>query len=225
MAQRPVTLADIVRGHVSLEIEGFDRLYFNGWVPALRWMRSPRASGQSRRFPADVQEFEPEVLDSPQEAVQSGLVGSSAPQHRRIARRAHRHVVEGFPHRGARDTANGDHVGATGHLSRAHHLSREPRNRVNCRHPVRVRRPGLARAGTRDRAPGTAPGGTFVPGIPAPAVIGWTGWVVCVRVRSPEAARFRFRVRSSGARRFRSGRLPVRAWPRSWPSPTGGWRW
>jgi hypothetical protein len=31
MAQRPVTLADIVRGHVSLEIEGF-----NGWVPALQ---------------------------------------------------------------------------------------------------------------------------------------------------------------------------------------------
>ena len=27
MAQHPVTLADIVRGHVSLEIEGFDRLY------------------------------------------------------------------------------------------------------------------------------------------------------------------------------------------------------
>ena len=36
MAQRPVTLADIIRGHVSLEIEGFDRLYFNGWVPALQ---------------------------------------------------------------------------------------------------------------------------------------------------------------------------------------------
>ena len=36
MVQRPVTLADIVRGHVSLEIEGFDRLYFNGWVPALQ---------------------------------------------------------------------------------------------------------------------------------------------------------------------------------------------
>ena len=36
MAQRPVTLADIVRGHVSLEIEEFDRLYFNGWVPALQ---------------------------------------------------------------------------------------------------------------------------------------------------------------------------------------------
>src|SRR2546423_9014565 len=36
MAQRPVTLADIVRGHVSLEIEGFDRLYLNGWVPALQ---------------------------------------------------------------------------------------------------------------------------------------------------------------------------------------------
>ena len=36
MAQRPVTLTDIVRGHVSLEIEGFDRLYFNGWVAALQ---------------------------------------------------------------------------------------------------------------------------------------------------------------------------------------------
>ena len=30
MAQRPVTLVDIVGGHVSLEIEGFDRLYLNG---------------------------------------------------------------------------------------------------------------------------------------------------------------------------------------------------
>jgi hypothetical protein len=33
MAQRPVTLTDIVSRHVSLEIEGF---YFNGWVPALQ---------------------------------------------------------------------------------------------------------------------------------------------------------------------------------------------
>jgi hypothetical protein len=29
MAQRPVTLTDIVAGHVSLEIEGFDRIYLN----------------------------------------------------------------------------------------------------------------------------------------------------------------------------------------------------
>jgi hypothetical protein len=36
MAKRPVTLKDIVAGHVSLEIEGFDRLYLNGWVPALQ---------------------------------------------------------------------------------------------------------------------------------------------------------------------------------------------
>src|SRR5271165_750300 len=36
MAQRPVTLADIVAGHVSLEIEGFDRIYLNGYVPALQ---------------------------------------------------------------------------------------------------------------------------------------------------------------------------------------------
>jgi hypothetical protein len=39
MAQRPVTLADIVRGHVSLEIEGFDRLYFNV-ILSLRVRRS-----------------------------------------------------------------------------------------------------------------------------------------------------------------------------------------
>ncbi len=97
-------------------------------------------------------DVEPEVLDSPQETVQGRLVGSSAPQDRRIARCAHRHVVERFPHKGARDTANGDHVDATGHFSRAHHLYREPRNRVSCRHPVRVRWPGLAR-GTADLGP------------------------------------------------------------------------
>ena len=61
MVQRPVTLADIVAGHVSLEIEAFDRLYFNGWVPALQtsgqiagWLHwrgfpiaSPAALGQN----------------------------------------------------------------------------------------------------------------------------------------------------------------------------------
>ena len=36
MVQRPVTLTDIVAGHVSLEIEGFDRIYLNGYVPALQ---------------------------------------------------------------------------------------------------------------------------------------------------------------------------------------------
>ena len=36
MARRPVTLTDIVAGHVSLEIEGFDRIYLNGYVPALQ---------------------------------------------------------------------------------------------------------------------------------------------------------------------------------------------
>jgi hypothetical protein len=35
MAQRPVTLADMVTGHVSLAIDGFDRIYLNGWVPVL----------------------------------------------------------------------------------------------------------------------------------------------------------------------------------------------
>jgi hypothetical protein len=36
MSQRPVTLTDIVAGHVSLDIEGFDRIYLNGYVPALQ---------------------------------------------------------------------------------------------------------------------------------------------------------------------------------------------
>ena len=36
MSQRPVTLADVVAGHVSLAIDGFDRIYLNGWVPALQ---------------------------------------------------------------------------------------------------------------------------------------------------------------------------------------------
>jgi len=36
MTQRPVTLADVVAGHVSLAIDGFDRIYLNGWVPALQ---------------------------------------------------------------------------------------------------------------------------------------------------------------------------------------------
>jgi hypothetical protein len=54
MAKRPVTLKDIVAGHVSLEIEGFDRVYLNGRVPALqaggqlagwlRWRGFPVAS-------------------------------------------------------------------------------------------------------------------------------------------------------------------------------------
>ena len=72
MAQRPVTLADIVRGHVSLEIEGFDRLYFNGWVPALQtsgqiagWLHwrgfpiaSPAALGRnSQAFRAAVRRY------------------------------------------------------------------------------------------------------------------------------------------------------------------------
>ena len=72
MAQRPVTLADIVRGHVSLEIEGFDRLYFNGWVAALQtsgqiagWLHwrgfpiaSPAALGRnSQAFRAAVRRY------------------------------------------------------------------------------------------------------------------------------------------------------------------------
>ena len=71
--------------------------------------------------------------------MQGRLVGPGAPQHRRIARHAHRHVVEGCPHRGTRDTANGDRVCAIGHFSGLHHLHRQSPDRVSCHHPVRVR--------------------------------------------------------------------------------------
>jgi hypothetical protein len=63
-----------------------------------------------RRFQVDVEEFEPEVLDSPQEAVEGRLAGFSAPQHRRIAHHSHLRVVEGCPHPGTRGPANGDHT-------------------------------------------------------------------------------------------------------------------
>ena len=36
LSRRPVTLADVVAGHVSLAIDGFDRIYLNGWFPALQ---------------------------------------------------------------------------------------------------------------------------------------------------------------------------------------------
>ena len=99
---------------------------------------------RSRRFPVDVEEFEPEVLDSPQEAVQGRLVGSGAPQHRGIAHHAHLRVVEDTAHPGTRDTTDGDDIGAIGHVSRLCHSCREPPDGVSCLHPFRVRRPVVA---------------------------------------------------------------------------------
>ena len=36
MAQRPVTVTDILDGHVGLDLECFDRIYLNGWVHNLQ---------------------------------------------------------------------------------------------------------------------------------------------------------------------------------------------
>ncbi|HET9257215.1 MAG TPA: hypothetical protein VFO16_18730 [Pseudonocardiaceae bacterium] len=36
MATRVVTVGDILGGHVGLDLECFDRIYLNGWVPNLR---------------------------------------------------------------------------------------------------------------------------------------------------------------------------------------------
>jgi hypothetical protein len=36
MTKRPVTTADILDGHVSLDIECLDRIYLNGYVPNLQ---------------------------------------------------------------------------------------------------------------------------------------------------------------------------------------------
>ena len=141
--------------------------------PVLRRTGSPGASRRFRRFKVDVEEFDPEVLDSPQKAVQGRLVGSGAPKHRGIARHAHLRVIEERPHPWTCGTANGDHVGAIGYLSITHHLRREPPDRVGCLHPFRVRRPALARAGmTRIPSPGQASDETFGPSTSEPAVIG-----------------------------------------------------
>jgi hypothetical protein len=36
MATRVVTVNDVLDGHVGLDLECFDRIYFNGWVPTLQ---------------------------------------------------------------------------------------------------------------------------------------------------------------------------------------------
>ena len=36
MARRPVTVTDILDGHVVLDLDRFDRIYLNGWVPTLQ---------------------------------------------------------------------------------------------------------------------------------------------------------------------------------------------
>ena len=51
MAQRPVTLADIVAGHVSLEIEAFDRIYLNGYVRGMQSSGQVASFLHSRGFP------------------------------------------------------------------------------------------------------------------------------------------------------------------------------
>ena len=36
MATRVITVNDILDGHVGLDLECFDRIYLNGWVPTLQ---------------------------------------------------------------------------------------------------------------------------------------------------------------------------------------------
>ena len=36
MATRVVTVNDLLEGHVGLDLECFDRIYLNGWVPTLQ---------------------------------------------------------------------------------------------------------------------------------------------------------------------------------------------
>jgi hypothetical protein len=36
MAKRPVTTADVLDGHVSLDLQCLDRIYLNGYVPNLQ---------------------------------------------------------------------------------------------------------------------------------------------------------------------------------------------
>ena len=135
---------------------------------------SPRASCRFRRFPVNLEEYEPEVLDPVEQAVQGGLVGSGGPQHRRITHHAHRRVVEGGPHPRTRGTADGDHVSAIGYFPGLRHCYREPPDRVSCPHPFRVCRPVVA-WGRDNPGPelGQDAGRTFVPGTSEPGVIGF----------------------------------------------------
>jgi len=103
--------------------------------PVLHRTGLPRVSCRFGRFPVDVEEFEPEVPDSLQQAVQGRLVGPGTPQHRRIAHHAHLRVVEERPHPWTRGTADGDHVSAVGYSSRLRHSCREPPDGVSCPHP------------------------------------------------------------------------------------------
>jgi hypothetical protein len=100
------------------------RCHGHGLTHRRSMSRPSRASPWFRRFQVKLDDFEPKVLDSVEQAVQGRLVGASAPHDRRIAHDAHLHIVEGRPHPGTRDTANGDHAGATGYFSRFHHLLR-----------------------------------------------------------------------------------------------------
>ena len=61
--------------------------------PVLQRTGSPGASRRFRRFQVNAEEFEPEVLDCPQEAVQGRLAGSSALQHCGTARCDHLYLV------------------------------------------------------------------------------------------------------------------------------------
>ena len=36
MASRPVRTSDVLRGHVTLDVESLDRIYLNGYVPNLQ---------------------------------------------------------------------------------------------------------------------------------------------------------------------------------------------
>jgi hypothetical protein len=41
MATRVVTVNDVLDGHVGLDLECFDRIYLNGWVPTLHELDPP----------------------------------------------------------------------------------------------------------------------------------------------------------------------------------------
>jgi hypothetical protein len=51
MAKRPVTTADVLDGHVRLDLECLDRIYLNGYVPNLQVGGQVVAFLASRGFP------------------------------------------------------------------------------------------------------------------------------------------------------------------------------
>ena len=94
-------------------------------------------------------DFEPKVLDAPEEPIEGRLIGLPGSQFGHIAHHGDVQGAEGCSYRRARHASNGqDEVAAT-HSPMIDHACMRMLNRVSCRHPVRVHRLRLEKSAAR----------------------------------------------------------------------------